>query len=405
MADIPRDSVKWHLFTRNRDVTYRIPALIYRPAETIFLAFVEERSSPRDEHAKGLVMRCGLKEGLSVKWGPSIRLKTAGLPNHRTMNPCPVYDKKNDVIFLFFICVRDGISEQHQIRTRRNAVRLGYVSSEDGSRHWSSMTDLTEQVMGDDEAQKWATFAVGPGHGVQLSSGRLVIPAYAYYVHKSWLGYSFPWWIKPHCFSFYSDDGGRTWARSEPLKALKTTECQMAEVTGEDDRQVLYCNARSLHQFRAEAYSADNGCRFPDHAVCKQLCELPSGCQGSVVSFFPSDPGPKKDPDASTAETEASPSSASPSCPKSWLMFSHPTSKKKRMDLGIYLNPSPTERSRWTSPWILNKGPSGYSDLAVCEDGEPLAFGCLFECGEHKAYEDVAFCLFTHDELLRNVKM
>uniref|UniRef100_A0A2D4JQK3 Uncharacterized protein n=1 Tax=Micrurus lemniscatus lemniscatus TaxID=129467 RepID=A0A2D4JQK3_MICLE len=133
MADIPEDSVKWHLFTRKRDVTYRIPALIYRPAETTFLAFVEERSSPRDEHAKGLVMRCGFKEGLSVKWGPFIHLKTAGLPNHRTMNPCPVYDKKNDVIFLFFICVRDGISEQHQLRTGRNAVRLGYVSLNKGA--------------------------------------------------------------------------------------------------------------------------------------------------------------------------------------------------------------------------------------------------------------------------------
>ncbi|KAG8137114.1 hypothetical protein E2320_005650 [Naja naja] len=294
------------------------------------------------------------------------------------MNPCPVYDKKNDVIFLFFICVRDGISEQHQLRTGRNAVRLGYISSDDGSRSWSSMTDLTEQVMGDDEAQKWATFAVGPGHGVQLSSGRLVIPAYAYYIHKSWFGYSFPWWIKPHCFSFYSDDGGQTWARSELLKALKTTECQMAEVTCKDNRQALYCNARSLHKFRAEAYSTDDGHRFPDHALCKRLCELPSGCQGSVVSFFPSDSGQKKDPNASTSETDASPSSASPGCPKSWLMFSHPTSKKKRMDLGIYLNPSPMEQSRWTSPWVLNKGPSGYSDLAVCEDGEPLALvACL----------------------------
>uniref|UniRef100_A0A8C5RYX3 exo-alpha-sialidase n=1 Tax=Laticauda laticaudata TaxID=8630 RepID=A0A8C5RYX3_LATLA len=246
-------------------------------------------------------------KGLSPPPKKKTELQTvsSGLPNHRTMNPCPVYDKKNDIIFLFFICVRDGISEQHQIRMRRNAVRLGYISSEDGSRNWSSMTDLTEQVMGDDEAQKWATFAVGPGHGVQLNSGRLVIPAYAYYIHKSWFGYSFPWWIKPHCFSFYSDDGGQTWARSELLKALKTTECQMAEVTCKDNRQVLYCNARSLHKFRAEAYSADNGCHFPDHALCKQLCELPLGCQGSI--------------------TDASPSSASPGCPKSWLMFSHPT--------------------------------------------------------------------------------
>ncbi|XP_032075053.1 sialidase-3-like [Thamnophis elegans] len=405
MAETRWDSVKMILFSQKRGLTYRIPALIYWPVENLFLAFAEERSSPRDEHAKGLVMRRGYKEGLSVKWGPSMRLETAGMPNHRTMNPCPVYDKKNGVIFLFFICVKDGISEQHQLRTRRSAVRLGYISTHNGGHTWSSTTDLTEQVTGDGEVKKWATFAVGPGHGLQLSSGRLVIPAYAYYVHKVRLGFSFPWWTQPHCFSFYSDDGGRTWARGELLKSLKTTECQMAQVTCQDNRQVLYCNARSLHKFRAEAYSGDNGGQFPTHALSKRLCELPFGCQGSVVSFFPSDPGPKEDPNGSTLRAGESPSSASPERPSSWLMFSHPTSRKKRRDLGIYLNPSPLDQSRWTSPWVLNQGPSGYSDLAVCEDGEPLAFGCLFECGESKEYEDIAFRLFSHEELLRNVKM
>ncbi|XP_070605528.1 sialidase-3-like [Erythrolamprus reginae] len=402
MAEAPGDPAKTILFHRNREVTYRIPALIYRPAETTFLAFAEERSSPRDEHAKGLVMRRGMKEGLSVKWGPFTHLMTAGLPNHRTMNPCPLYDQKNDVIFLFFICVEDGISEQYQLRTGRNAARLGYISSQDGGRTWSSATDLTEQAAADDKAKKWATFAVGPGHGVQLRSGRLVVPAYAYHIHKSWFGYSFPWWIKPHCFSFYSDDGGRTWSRSELLKRLKTTECQMAEVTCQDNRQVLYCNARSLHRLRAEAFSADDGRQFPDPGLCQRLSELPFGCQGSVVSFFPSDLGPKTDP---TSPRDAFPSTASLSWPRSWLMFSHPTSRKKRVDLGIYLNPSPVDQGEWTSPWILNKGPSGYSDLAVCDDGGPLAFGCLFECGESKEYEDIAFCLFSYEELLRKVKM
>ncbi|KAM6447735.1 sialidase-3 isoform 2-T3 [Liasis olivaceus] len=407
MAEAPVGSGKVTLFRQKGGVTYRIPALLYLPSESTFLAFAEKRSSPRDEHAEFLVMRRGQREGTSVKWSPQESLETAMLPNHRTMNPCPVYDKKSGLVFLFFICVKANISEQHQLRTGRNAARLGYIASQDGGHTWSPMTDLTEQVIGD-EVRKWATFAVGPGHGVQLSSGRLVIPAYAYYIHNLLFGYSFTWWIKPHCLSFYSDDGGQTWARSGLLKALETSECQMAEVTCQDNRKVLYCNARSLHKFRAEAHSADNSHEFANHSFCKELCELPHGCQGSVVSFFPMqgplDQSQTRDLKGLTSLLDASPSSASSECPKSWLMFSHPTSRKKRVDLGIYLNTSPMEEGSWKSPWVLNKGPSGYSDLAVCEEGESLMFACLFECGASRECEEIAFHLFTHDELLRNVR-
>ncbi|XP_039202377.1 sialidase-3-like isoform X1 [Crotalus tigris] len=407
MAKDPRGLVQMTLFSQKKygeRTTYRIPALLYQPSESLFLAFVEQRSSPRDEDARFLMLKRGYREGVCVKWGHPVQLRTAGMPNHRTMNPCPVYDKNNDVIFLFFICVKTSVSEQCQLWGRRNAVRLGYITSHDGSRNWSTMTDLTEELMGDAEASKWATFAVGPGHGVQRSSGDLVIPAYAYHVYKSCFGLSFPWWVKPHCFSFYSSDGGQTWRRSELLKSLKTTECQVAEVTCQDNRKVLYCNARSLHQFRGVAYCTEDGHRFADYALCTQLSEQPLGCQGSVVSFFPSDQGQKEDPGGSRSPMDASPSSASPGRSNhTWLMFSHPTSRKKREDLGIYLNPSPMEQSSWLSPWILHKGPSGYSDLAVCDDGESPTFACIFECGESKEYEEIAFYIFTQEELMKNV--
>lgn len=40
-------------------VTYRVPALIYLPSSTTFLAFCEERLSPADAQANLLVMRKG----------------------------------------------------------------------------------------------------------------------------------------------------------------------------------------------------------------------------------------------------------------------------------------------------------------------------------------------------------
>ncbi|XP_013930001.1 PREDICTED: sialidase-3-like [Thamnophis sirtalis] len=386
MAETLGVSERVTLFRQERDVTYRIPALLYLPSESTFLAFAELRTSVEDQYAKELVMRRGQKEGLSVKWGPLQTLETAVLPKYRTMNPCPVYDAKESTIFLFFICVEANVSEQYQIRTGRNAAKLGYIFSKDGGRTWSPMTDLTEEVIGDD-VSKWATFAVGPGHGVQLSSGRLVVPAYAYYIHSRLFRHPLYCYTKAHSFAFYSDDGGKTWLKGHLLqKPLKTSECQMAELVDQNISPLLYCNARGTEGYRVEAFSRDGGILFEVPFKSQKLTEINKGCQGSVVSF----PSPQPGSESSLASSRT---------PESWLIFSHPTNRKERADLGIYLNPSPLEENSWKTPWILNTGPSGYSDLAVCTGEDPLLFGCLFECGVSVSYEEIAFQLFSDAKL------
>uniref|UniRef100_A0A8D0HGJ6 exo-alpha-sialidase n=1 Tax=Sphenodon punctatus TaxID=8508 RepID=A0A8D0HGJ6_SPHPU len=369
-------------------ITYRIPALLYLPKETTFLAFAEKRSSAKDTDAEYLVLRRGRKDGASVQWEPLEALSSATLPGHRTMNPCPVYEAETGTIFLFFICVERHVTEGHQILTGRNAARLCYVSTGDAGRTWSPLVDLTEQVIGED-VRNWATFAVGPGHGVQLSSGRLVIPAYTYYIHMHCCGQPVPCCTKPHALTFYSDDRGRSWCKGHLLKARRAAECEVAEVTRQDGRKVLYCSARTPDKCRVEALSTDGGDRFQESSLCRELCEPPHGCQGSVVSFTPA-PG-QPEPDWKDG-------------PKSWLIYSHPTSRHKRVNLGIYLNPSPLEQACWTAPWVLYKGPSGYSDLAVCAGGTPRLFGCLFECGVACECEEIAFRLFSYAELLRGIQ-
>ncbi|XP_070605531.1 sialidase-3-like [Erythrolamprus reginae] len=388
MAEV---SEKVAVFRQVGYLTYRIPALLFLPSESTFLAFAEERSTPRDEYAKFLVMRRGRKEGLSVKWGPLQTLETAVLPKYRTMNPCPVYDAKEGTIFLFFICVLDHITNRHQIWRSKNAVRLGYVFSKDSGHTWSPMTDLTEQVIGED-VKNWATFAVGPGHGVQLSSGRLVIPAYAYYIHTRLFGHPLCCYTKPHSFAFYSDDGGKLWQKGHLFrKPLQASECQMAELVDRNNSPVLYCNARSSDRCRVEVFSRDGGNLFDAPFRSRMLKEPPHGCQGSVVSF----PSPRPASESSLASSKA---------PGSWLVFSHPTNRTKRADLGIYLNPCPLEENSWKEPWILNSGPSGYSDLALCPGEDPVIFGCLFECGASSPYEEIAFQMFSGAKVLQTQK-
>ncbi|XP_048216959.1 sialidase-3 [Perognathus longimembris pacificus] len=384
-------------------ITYRIPALLYIPPKHTFLAFAEKRSTRKDEDALYLVLRRGLRTGRSVQWGPQEPLMEATLPGHRTMNPCPVWEQKNSCVYLFFICVRDHVTECHQIMLGRNAARLCFICSQDAGHTWSKLRDLTEEVVELSEMEHWATFAVGPGHGIQTQSGRLVIPAYAYYISHRLCGFPLPCSTKPHSLMIYSDDFGLTWHHGKFIGRLVTVECQVAEVMGGSGFPVLFCSARTPDRYRAEALSTDHGECFPKQALNLRLCEPPHGCQGSIVSFWPSQiPHRCQDASGKDVPTTENSSQMDRSLSETWLMYSHPTSKKKRINLGIYLNHSPTDAAGWSRPWIMHQGPSGYSDLAVVE--EQGLFGCLFECGNEQECEQIAFRLFTQQEVLSHVQ-
>ncbi|XP_050957252.1 sialidase-3-like [Labeo rohita] len=342
----------WFYFW-TKQVSYRIPALVYLSDDRNFLAFAEKRKTLSDTDAEVLVMRRGTWKDATnqeVEWVSDQQLLTSAcLPDHRSMNPCPVYERESKTLFLFFVCVPTVISERYQMLQNKNQAKLRYITSEDTGKTWSDMKDLTKHVIGAKE-KNWATFAVGPGHGVQLKSGRLIIPAYAYNFDSTN--------EKPtsHAFTFYSDDNGHTWSTGDLIEA-ESNECQVAEII---DDSTLYCNARSKSGNRVEALSRSKGQEF-DKA---SLPETGSGCQGSVLKF--------QNPDKST-----------------WLLYSHPTDKKDRKNLGIYVNKSPLDLTQWNLKDTINNGPSGYSDLAECANREHIA--CLMECGEISENEEIAF--------------
>ncbi|XP_027664735.1 sialidase-2 isoform X1 [Falco biarmicus] len=357
---------------QNSTWSYRIPALLYLPRFSIILAFAEEREDVVDEHAKLLSMRRGVYDPTThhVQWNSMETIVSAQLKDHRSMNPCPVYDEISGKLILFFIAVPGKISEQHQLRTKINLVRLCYVTSMDQGRTWSTAQDVTNSTIST-EYKNWATFAVGPGHGLQLlnKARSLVIPAYAYRIldpkqHPT-----------PHAFCFISSDHGTTWEMGNFVGEESAVECQVAEVHT-CGRRVLYCNARSSRGARIQAVSYNHGVDFEGGQRVEMLVEPPSGCHGSVTAFPPP-------PDAG--------------CQDSWLLYAHPTDPKGRRDLGIYLNKSPLNPARWTKPSILFKGLCAYSDLqymGVGPDGSPL-FSCLFEYGTHQQCEEIIFVMFT----------
>uniref|UniRef100_A0A3P9HRQ7 exo-alpha-sialidase n=1 Tax=Oryzias latipes TaxID=8090 RepID=A0A3P9HRQ7_ORYLA len=372
-SDNVEEPVKTTLFQREPSgITYRIPALLYLRHSRTFLAFAEKRSSPCDHEAKILVMRKGLlNDDGSVKWSSSQELLSASLPNHRTMNPCPVYEKNNKILFLFFICVWGNITEKKQIITA---------------------VDLTESVIGE-AIHRWATFGVGPGHGIQLENNRLIIPAYAYYIPYRCGSFPVPFTVYPRALSIYSEDFGQTWHLGRMLQK-KSCECEMAEIIDHEGRSHLYCNARRAGGHRCEALSENSGVCFDKPHMAPELIEQPSGCQGSVIGF----PAPEFIPN-DDAESKACGTSLLSPDTQTWLLFMHPTNKSSRRDMGVYLNRSPLHSSGWDRPRIIHSGPSGYSDLAYNVDKDQ--FSCLIECGKESELEQIAFMSFSLNDVMQ----
>uniref|UniRef100_A0A8C5FAM9 exo-alpha-sialidase n=1 Tax=Gadus morhua TaxID=8049 RepID=A0A8C5FAM9_GADMO len=348
-------------FWEANGVTYRVPALLFLPRSNSFLAFCEERLSPSDSEAHLLVLRRGTfyrnyVEDLRV-------LGTAHLPGHRSMNPCPVYDEFTGTLFLLFIAVLGHVSESFQLVSGKNVTRLCCVSSTDGGATWGPATDLTQAVIGD-TIKEWATFALGPGHGIQLKSGRLLVPAYAYQIDcRRCLSQLCQ--TTPRSFCFHSDTHGSSWRLGEAVPGPDSVECQVVSVDAEDGGSLLYCNARSPLGCRVQALSLDRGAAFQPGQLVPRLVEPRNGCHGSVVGFPPGQ-------------------SPGNFLPPTWVVYSHPTWPDARRDLGVYLSPFPRDPDSWAGPWVIYEGPSAYSDLAYLELS-----------GTRTAYDEISFCLFT----------
>ncbi|NXW92434.1 NEUR4 protein, partial [Alopecoenas beccarii] len=419
-------------------VTYRVPALLYLPCAAKLLAFAEERLSADDAHANLLVLRRGSVYGSYVEWEDMRVLETAALQHHRSMNPCPLYDEFTGTLFLFFITVLGRTPEAYQIVTGQNVTRLCCVTSSDQGLSWSAATDLTQQVIGG-AIKDWATFALGPGHGIQLRSGRLLVPAYSYHIDcKECFGQLCK--TTPHSFAFYSDNHGRGWHFGEFIPNLQTGECQLVSVDEEDGSNVLYCNARSPLGFRVQALSTDDGAVFHGGQLVQRLVEPPHGCHGSIIGFpapfvylpkvatgshhEPAEPEkgrptPEHHRHAHSVTSVRGDRAANPSPPAffqapTWVLYSHPTSSMSRVNMGVHLSTFPRDVESWTEPWVIYEGPSAYSDLAYMElpyneasvtGGPAIAFACLYENGTRSPYEQISFSMFTLHDVLQNIPL
>ena len=194
----------------------------------------------------------------------------------------------------------------------------------------------------------------GPGHGIQLERGphlgRLVVPC----------DHRIKGAKESRSHVIYSDDYGQSWQLGGACELL-TNECEVVELA--DGRLLL--SMRNYHDksLRAFCISEDGGETWSEPELHHEVyCPT---CQSSIHRH--------------TFE------------PRNRILYSGPGGPGRN---NLKIRTSFDEGEEWPASRLLFEGPSGYSDLAVLDDG---SIGCLFEAGTQDYRETIRFAKFTMD--------
>jgi RNA polymerase sigma factor (sigma-70 family) len=292
---------------------HRDPAVVLSN-EGALLAFSDRRPQMSASTGDSLVMKRSTDGGRTWSRANILQEGVIGVP-------CPLVDRSGGVVRLFFW-------------KKRGLMMI--TSSRDGGLSWDAPEKLEAEVRG-----------IGPGHGIQLSTGRLLAPARG---EKS--------------FCLYSDDGGTSWKRGGNLRryAMMFSMVELADGS-------VYANGRRppgtkgfVHR-RLAARSTDGGLTW---GKLEEVPALPdSDCQMSLVRLTGGHAGGR-----------------------SRVLFCGPAGPKRR-NLTAYI--SYDECRSWKRCKLIARGAAGYSDLVVLPD---MSIGCIYEA-HRPGLQSIRFARFT----------
>lgn len=325
--------------------TYRIPVLAATSQDTL-LCFTEARKNSSADHGDiKLMLKRSTDRGKT--WTKSQVVH--GEDGDTTIgNPAPIIDRDGQTIHLIF---------------SRNNHDVFYTKSVDDGQTWAQPGELAGILKEFDYPV--VRVGTGPVHGIQTTSGRLVVPL--------WLCNGE---VKDNPKNYrsgviYSDNAGESWNAGGLVPPVFPNLNECVAYERKDGSLVLNIRGSDKGR-RAISISSDQGKTWSNPALDDAL-PCPS-CQASVLRL---------------SENE--------------LLFSNPatafcgsidTDSRKNMSLALSFD----EGATWPVRRVLNPGQSGYSDLAVLKDG---SICCVFECGEVFYNEKISFARFTRDWLIQ----
>jgi sialidase-1 len=317
--------------------TYRIPAIAQTVKGTL-LAFCEGRKEHgRDWGDIDLLVKRSADGGRT--WSKAITVADFGPDT--IGNPAPVVDRRTGNIWLLLTRNPGDVQEKRIMAGISGPTRTVWVThSKDDGLTWAKPVDITASV----KLPDWSWYATGPVNGIQLRTGRLVIPC----DHNRRDA------TRRYSHVIYSDDRGKTWK----LGGSAGPGCNESTVVELRDGSLML-NMRSYagKNRRAVSISHDGGLTWTQPVLDDTLIE--PVCQASLIRF-----GKGK---------------------SAVLLFSNPASTE-RVNMTVRL--SRDEGKAWSVSKTIHAGPSAYSNLIELKGNTA---GLLYERGDTSRYERITF--------------
>jgi hypothetical protein len=317
---------------------YRIPGIVVTYDGTL-IAYCEARKTGSDWADIDILMVRSTDSGQT--WSAPVKL-VDGVSTQNTMNnPVMIAERDSNTVHLLY---------------SKEYAETFHLKSTDGGLTWTNPTNPQSNVPADitaafhESTYQWRVIAVGPGHGIQLDSGRLLASV--------WMangGEAAPTAHSPSVVStIYSDDHGNSWHIGDIVAA------DSPELSNPNESTIVQLSNGSVMinmrnndagNRRAVSISPDGISNWSTPVYDEELID--PLCFGSIVRY-----------------SEAGENSEVGD--KNRILFVNANSETARENLTLRM--SEDEGETWTYSRLLQLGGAAYSDIAVGPDKSIYVF-------------------------------
>jgi sialidase-1 len=256
---------------------FRIPGLAITSKGTL-LAYAEARKTGKGDWGSIDVMLRRSENGGKSFADPTV-ISNVSVPIHK--NPMAVakgLGGDDGITFNNPLAIADNQTGAVHFLFCAEYMRAFYMRSDDDGKTFSQPVEITDAFDAFRPEYDWKVLATGPGHGIQLKNGRLIVPVW---LSTGTGGHAH----RPSVVAtIYSDDHGATWQRGDiavpnnddTINPSETVAVQLA-----DGSVMLNLRTESKRNRRVVTVSPDGATKWSEPRYQEELVE--PICFGSIA--------------------------------------------------------------------------------------------------------------------------